>query len=124
MQLINDFFHIISAAHDVTSGAYRIALNPEHFVFKAHFPGNPVTPGVCQLKIIEELMSELTGEVLRLSHINNIKYMNIISPTATPELEVRLSRIQKTDEGYSLQAVMENADQLFSKMSIQLIHQR
>lgn len=124
MQLLNDFFRILSSTHDETSGTYHIALNPEHFIFKAHFPGNPVTPGVCQLGIVEELMSQHANQPLRLSHINNIKYMNIISPSATPELEVRLSRIQTSDEGYSLQAVMANADQTFTKMSIQLIHNK
>ena len=122
MVLLNDFFHIISSSQDETTGVYRIALNPEHFIFQAHFPGNPITPGVCQLGIVEELMSKQAGTRLRLAHIGNIKYMNIISPADTTELEVRLSRIQQTDQGYSLQAVMANDGQTFTKMSIQLVH--
>lgn len=122
MTLLNDFFRVLSTSQGETTGTYEIALNPEHFIFKAHFPGNPVTPGVCQLGIVEELMSKRAQTPLRLSHINNIKYMNIISPVECPTLQVRLSRIQQTDEGYSLQAVMNNDDQTFTKMSIQLIH--
>lgn len=122
MVLLNDFFRIISSTQDETTGLYRIALNPEHFIFKAHFPGNPITPGVCQLGIVEELMSKQTGTRLCLAHIGNIKYINIISPTGTTELEVRLSHIQHVNQGYSLQAVIANDSQTFTKMSIQLIH--
>ena len=122
MTLLNDFFCVLSTSQDETSGTYEIALNPEHLIFKAHFPGNPVTPGVCQLGIVEELMSVRARKPLRLSHINNIKYMNIISPVECPTVQVRLSRIQLTDEGYSLQAVMANDEQTFTKMSLQLIH--
>ena len=122
MILLNDFFRILSSTQDETTGNYDIALNPEHFIFKAHFPGNPITPGVCQLRIIEELMSQQTSTPLRLSHINNIKYMNIISPVESPTLQVRLSRIQPTNEGVSLLAVIANDEQTFTKMSLQLIH--
>ena len=84
MTLLNDFFRVLSTSQGETTGTYEIALNPEHFIFKAHFPGNPVTPGVCQLGIVEELMSKRAQTPLRLSHINNIKYMNIISPVECP----------------------------------------
>ena len=122
MILLNDFFRILSSTQDETTGNYDIALNPEHFIFKAHFPGNPITPGVCQLRIIEELMSQQSGTPLRLSYIKNIKYINIISPLESPTLLVRLSHIQPTDDGFSLQAVIANNEQTFTKMSLQLIH--
>ena len=122
MILLNDFFRILSSTQDETTGNYDIALNPEHFIFKAHFPGNPITPGVCQLRIIEELMSQQSGTPLRLSYIKNIKYINIISPLESPTLQVRLSHIQPTDDGFSLQALIANNEQTFTKMSLQLIH--
>lgn len=122
MILLNDFFRILSSTQDETTGTYEVALNPEHFIFKAHFPGNPITPGVCQLRIIEELMSQQRGTPLRLSYIKNIKYINIISPLEGPTLQVRLSHIQSSDDGVSLQAVIANDEQTFTKMSIHLTH--
>lgn len=121
MILLNDFFHILSSDYNETTGTYSIALNPDHFIFKAHFPGNPITPGVCQLGIVEELLSEQTGTPLRLAHINNIKYMNIISPVDNPTVEVRLSRIQHLEGGYNLQAVLANEQATFTKMSLRLV---
>ena len=120
MILLNDFFHILSSVCDETTGTYDVALNPEHFIFKAHFPGNPITPGVCQLGMVEELLSAQVGQPLRLSSINNIKYMNIISPLENPELQVRLSRIQPTDDGFSVQAVLTTETASFTKMSLRL----
>jgi len=29
----------------------RIALNKDHPVFEGHFPGNPILPGVCTVKM-------------------------------------------------------------------------
>ncbi len=120
MTLLNDFFHVLSSVYDETTGTYDIALNPEHFIFKAHFPGNPITPGVCQLGIVEELLSAQVGQPFRLAYVNNIKYMNIISPLDNPQLQVRLSRIQPADGGYSVQAVLANETASFTKMSLRL----
>ncbi|MCR4995280.1 MAG: hydroxymyristoyl-ACP dehydratase [Bacteroidales bacterium] len=119
MILMNDFFKVLSATQDEASSTYEIALNPEHFIYKAHFPGNPITPGVCQLGIVEELLSQQTGQPLLLSHVNNIKYMSIISPLNSPTLQVRFSRLQPTDDGYSLQVLMANEQASFTKMSLQ-----
>ena len=33
----------------------RLQLHPEHEIYQAHFPGNPITPGVCQVQIVAEL---------------------------------------------------------------------
>jgi len=120
MTLQNNFFRILSETHNETADCYEITLNPDHFIFKAHFPGNPITPGVCQLAMVEELLSAQIGQPLLLDCVNNIKYMNIISPIDVPQLQVRISHLQPTDGGYSLQAVLANDTTSFTKMSIRL----
>ena len=37
---------------------YTIVVNENHFIYKAHFPNNPITPGVCMVQMIEEIMKE------------------------------------------------------------------
>lgn len=118
MTLKDDFFRVVASQQDDTTATYTVTLNPEHFVFKAHFPGNPITPGVCQLGIVEELMSCLKGLPLRVSHINNIKYMNIISPTDNATFDVVLSRVQQVDNGYSVQCLLKGDQTAFTKMSL------
>ena len=36
----------------------KIRLNPDHEIYRAHFPGNPITPGVCIVQIISEVLGE------------------------------------------------------------------
>lgn len=120
MTLLNDFFHITATTAEDSAATYAIALNPEHPIFKAHFPGNPITPGVCQLAIIEELMSKLEGQPLHLAQIANIKYMEILAPTTDPLLNVELSRIRQVEGGFALQAVLRNERTVFTKISITL----
>ena len=118
MTLLNDFFHILSSDIQETEWNFKVALSPDHTIFKAHFPDVPVVPGVCQLGMVRELLSNRIGQPLLLSHIQNIKFMNIISPKDDSTFFVRLSRIGLSDGVYSLHAVIDNEHTVFSKMSV------
>ena len=49
MKLIDSLYKVISDTRSETGHVYSIELDPEHFIYKAHFPGEPITPGVCIL---------------------------------------------------------------------------
>jgi len=69
----------------------RIRINPEHGIFKGHFPGKPVMPGVCMIQIIKELTERALGRELLLSVASNVKFMAIIDPETDPELLLELA---------------------------------
>ncbi|HLT52134.1 MAG TPA: hypothetical protein VKZ93_09250 [Arenibacter sp.] len=69
----------------------HIRIDPEHEVFKGHFPGKPVMPGVCMIQIIKELTERALGKELFLSVASNVKFMAIINPETDPELLLELA---------------------------------
>ena len=73
----------------------QIKLNPEHEIFKGHFPGKPIMPGVCMIQIIKELTEKSLGRDLFLSVAANVKFMAIINPETDPILliDIKLSEI-------------------------------
>ena len=78
--LIEGLYSVASFEQDGETIHATIKLNPGHEVFKGHFPGNPVMPGVCMIQMIKELSEEATGKTLFLSVASNIKFMAIINP--------------------------------------------
>lgn len=84
MKLINDFFEIV--ASDKSEGALKcqVRFDPTHFIYAAHFPGNPVTPGVCLIQIAGEILEKECDKTLLLSTIKNIKFKKIVVPEDTP----------------------------------------
>ena len=49
-----NYYHILSS--DITSngGMFRVALNADCEVYQGHFPGEPISPGVCNIQMIKE----------------------------------------------------------------------
>ncbi len=80
MTLKNDFFTIINSETGDEGIAYNVRLNPDHFIYKAHFPEMPVTPGVCIIQMALEILQEHCGEKLHLMFLKNVKFLSVISP--------------------------------------------
>lgn len=89
--LLKDFY-TVEKLENVAEGKYNavVLLNREHDIFKGHFPGNPVTPGVCMMQIIKELSQEILGSSLFMKSSSNVKFMALINPDNNPRLDLEL----------------------------------
>lgn len=89
--LLTDFY-TIQKIETGENGKYCafIHLNKEHEIFKGHFPGNPILPGVCTMQIIKELTETVVQKKLILSRAINVKFMALINPDVTPNLRLEL----------------------------------
>jgi 3-hydroxyacyl-[acyl-carrier-protein] dehydratase len=97
--LLKDFY-TIDTLEKKDGNKYEAVLliNEKHDVFKGHFPGNPIMPGVCMMQIIKELTEKVTQQTLVMQSLTNVKFMALINPEVTPELKLELD-ITETEEG-------------------------
>jgi len=63
----------------------------DHPVFKGHFPGNPILPGVCTLQITGELLSKYVDQKLKLIKSESIKFMSLVIPDENTILNFEIS---------------------------------
>ncbi|WBV59028.1 3-hydroxyacyl-ACP dehydratase [Chryseobacterium camelliae] len=119
MQTILADFYTLQSYEQAENGNYvaYIHLNKDHDIFKGHFPGNPVTPGVCMMQIIKELTEEFTGKKLFLKSASNVKFMAIINPFETPELTLQMD-ISENDEEVKVKNTTSFGETIALKMSV------
>ncbi|KUJ62597.1 3-hydroxyacyl-ACP dehydratase [Flavobacteriaceae bacterium CRH] len=97
--VLKDFYKILSEEKiNDTKYTITILVNEKHDVFKGHFPGNPIMPGVCMIQIIKELSEKITGATLMIQTLTNVKFMALINPDATPELRLELDIVTTEDD--------------------------
>ena len=125
MKLLNDFFRI----DEVVSGdcpTFSLTLNGEHEIFKAHFPGSPIVPGVCQVQMLLEAMGEWEHGKLSLRRIKNVKYLSVMTPMDTPQVQLVIQRLTPSalsDEGLSIIASFQYGGQVYTKLSLTVSRQ-
>jgi len=118
--LLKDFYKINDLTVVDNNATVFITINKNHEIFKGHFPGNPITPGVCMIQIIKELTEEITDKKLFMKSSSNIKFMAIINPFETPDLVLTLD-ITKTDEGYKVKNISKFEDTVAIKLTANFI---
>jgi len=123
MRLNGDLFRIESRMEGRPQGqsGFNIILNPDHLIYKAHFPGQPVTPGVCILQMLQELLSIEMGKQLFIKNIKNAKFISMMSPVADTRVSVLFTLVEALEGGVKAQGVVsrrDNLSDLFLKFSI------
>ena len=126
MKLNGDLFRIESRMEGLPEGqsGFNIILNPDHLIYKAHFPGQPVTPGVCILQMIQELLSEQLGMPLFIRKIKHVKFTNMISPVTDGRISVQFNQVCEEENGIKAQGVVmrpDNQADVFLKFSVFLV---
>ncbi|PQA93698.1 3-hydroxyacyl-ACP dehydratase [Chryseobacterium shigense] len=112
-------FYTLESYEKAENGSYTasIHLNKDHAIFSGHFPGNPVTPGVCMMQIVKELVEEFTGSKLFLKTASNVKFMAIINPFETPDLKLQLD-ITENEEDVKVKNITSFGETIALKMSV------
>jgi len=106
MTLLNDYYRIENRVADGGDTLFDIALLPNYCAYAGHFPGNPVAPGVCNIQMIKECAELLAGRSLFIVHIARCRFSAIITPLATPRLQLRINVMPVTDETYTISATL------------------
>ena len=95
------------------AGGATVRLLPESPVYRGHFPGYPITPGVCLVQLALELIGERTGQKVRLVAAKNIKFVAPVIPAEGLPLRFNLS-----GEAGEWSVEIWNGDMLSAKMSL------
>lgn len=118
MKLQNSLYSIVSETHDENGHEYIIRLNPEHTIYKAHFPGEPITPGVCIMQIAVELFESALQHPIALNCVKNIKFLRIISPNDVTEVKYALQKVTKEEGDLKVQVTVSVDADVYAKLSL------
>lgn len=123
-QYVAQFFTLESGEKNGNSATYRCRLHPEAPVFKVHFPGFPVLPGVLTLKMVVDAINAsqfFSTQTLTVQSIGNAKYLAVVNPQETQEVEisVALKAEKNADEPavFQFKATVQNGETRFATFS-------
>ena len=114
MLLENKYYKLIRVddSESPLTKTYHLALIPDYDVYRGHFPGNPVCPGVCNIETIKECAMMLTGKKLLISTIKQCRLTAIATPAVCPEISVEVTATE-TPQGYTILATIADAQQTY-----------
>jgi 3-hydroxyacyl-[acyl-carrier-protein] dehydratase len=126
MELSGSFFTVLSSEVNEGLGTYDLRLNPDHFIFRCHFPEQPIVPGVCIVQMLAELLSGCAGRKLYVKEMRRVKFVGPVYPDRTSELSYRVTSYNDDGQNVSASAVLTpraDAQNVLCKLSLVLVSQ-
>lgn len=124
MQLKNNLYTIArkQLEEGVSGSLYELELIPSSVIYQAHFPGEPITPGVCIVQMGKELVEDALQQELHISYVKNVKFLSILTPMQSASATFLLQKITSSEDGKEVKAqiVVTSGDETKAKMSMVL----
>ncbi len=119
MTLKDNLYRITRTESTPDCTRYMLELLPSCPIYTAHFPGMPVTPGVCLLMLAKELLEDTLRKRLRLAEVKNAKFLSVVSPVSDKALYCVIGETAFSEDGTSVQAqvTLATTEETKAKMS-------
>jgi len=113
---MNELFHIDRFQVQEGELSASSSLNPMHEIFQGHFPGQPVLPGVCMVRIAQELLEKAIQCPLELLKADQIKFLAVIDPRQTRSFEVKMNYSRPGEESLKAGGFFFNGETVYFKL--------
>ncbi len=121
MTLLNNLYDLVSADTGASESRFEVRLREDSPIYKAHFPGMPITPGVCIVQMVKELLETAVGRKLKIGTLKNAKFLTALTPES-PYVSVYISKISIVGATVSARAqICSDAATVYAKISMQAI---
>lgn len=107
---MNGYFKILSRSVTGNLNIMEVELNPDAQVYEGHFPGNPISPGVCNIAMIRDCASEAAGRRLDTVAVSRCRFLNLVTPEKTRHLRIELTLEQSSGHQFAIQAKIYHGD--------------
>ncbi|WP_285826941.1 hydroxymyristoyl-ACP dehydratase [Bacteroides acidifaciens] len=118
MILKNNLYKI--SASNIEEKSFNLELVPDCVIYQAHFPEQPITPGVCIIQIASELLNELLQTEYKLTTVSNAKFLAVINPLDAAFVTYTFNKLVFDEDTKTVKAsvVVGNTDTVFTKLSL------
>ena len=116
--LISNFYTIEESDYENHQILCSIKLNPNHEVYKGHFPQQAVVPGVIQLQIAREILENQLGLKLMMDDIVQVKYLVPVLPEENQELNFEINIKETTESVVKTNISIFDSEKTFTKARI------
>jgi 3-hydroxyacyl-[acyl-carrier-protein] dehydratase len=118
--LLNNLYIIQSLSENDHQIQATIILAADHAIFKGHFPGQPVLPGVCMMEMVAEITGDHLKKSLRISGGPLIKFLRMIDPQINPVISLEIKYIESGNSIQTNGKIFSGSDS-FMKFQLDLV---
>ena len=118
--MLTNYFSLLAQSVEADGSVLStVKLNPQCSVYEGHFPGNPVSPGVCNLQMLKECVEHYTNRKLTIKAIKQCRYSALITPLKQSVLKYK-AVIDEAEGAFSVAGTVFDDDNTYIDIKFQL----
>ena len=118
--LIKDYYTIENVSKQENGiVCFDISLNVDCQVYEGHFPGKPVSPGVCNIQVIKECAEQVVGKSLFLNNLQQCRLTTLVTPIQHPQVNVNIL-LEEKEDAYKLKATIGKVEEVYLDLKAEL----
>lgn len=114
--VLEGFYEISNTSLAGDDAITSLKVNKDHEIYKGHFPGRPVTPGVVLMQLFKEEAERIFDRKLQLVRADNVKFTAVFDPSQDAELILE-SNLTETGEFIKLKGIARNNQGIVLKIN-------
>jgi len=115
--LVDDIYTIKDKRITPAGFDVDVSFDETNAIYKAHFPGNPITPGVCLIEVLKQLIESQFTVKLFMKTVRNIKFLQVVIPDSNKTVTYKISSNINEDRTITATVTIENNEVCFAKIS-------
>lgn len=120
MHIENDYYILTDVERQELSGRFQVRLRSDCDVYRGHFPGRPICPGVFTLQTVKECAEKLAACPLRLGDIKRCRFLALATPQQTPVLEICVT-LSSSGGTYGCKATVADGERCYMDFEGELL---
>ena len=98
--------------------AVTVRMLPGSAIYKAHFPGDPVTPGVCQVGMVQEQLEGISRCRLSLREVKTLKFLVVLRPDNGGDVVLQFDKLDNDGNLLTVRGVVRVGERIYTKYSL------
>lgn len=119
--LIQNYYTVLQQSHEGDTYLFEVSMNADCSVYEGHFPGEPISPGVCNIQMLKECLETVLGHSVLLDTIQQCRFTTLITPIAYPELEVRICLLRQEEEHVKFKATLGKGEEVYLELKAEAV---
>lgn len=114
--LILNYYTILRQSQESDAYLFEVSLNADCNVYQGHFPGEPISPGVCNIQMLKECLEIVLEHSVLLDTIQQCRFTTLVTPVAYPELEVRIYLLKQEEGRVKFKATLGKGENVYLEL--------
>ena len=124
MRLTDNLLRWISTEDTENGFVSEVETMPSHIIYKAHFPENPITPGVCIIQVAGELLERKINRKIWLKTVKNVKFLSVLIPEEGKKIRYNFTNLVEEENGCKVQVAVSDDATVYAKISLIFSYER